>query len=57
MSMHPMVDTRPLAITQGDACGIGPETIARAVAMGATGAALPRGHLGRQTKNYRSNRR
>ena len=29
-----------LAITQGDPCGIGPETIARAVAAGTTGAAV-----------------
>ena len=37
---------RLLAITQGDACGIGPETIARAVAQGATGPALVVGHAG-----------
>ncbi|NDG41149.1 MAG: 4-hydroxythreonine-4-phosphate dehydrogenase, partial [Betaproteobacteria bacterium] len=29
-----------LALTMGDPCGIGPETIARAVAARATGAAL-----------------
>ena len=34
-----------LALTMGDACGIGPETIARAVAAGATGPAVVIGDL------------
>jgi len=37
-----MIDSAPglLAITMGDPCGIGPETIAKAVAAGATGPAV-----------------
>ena len=35
-----------IAITQGDPCGIGPETIARAVAAGVTGLALVVGDVG-----------
>ncbi len=46
MKHSPKTDRRLLAITQGDACGIGPETIARAVALGATGPALVVGDVG-----------
>lgn len=34
------MDTRPLLLTMGDACGIGPETIVKAFADGALGPAL-----------------
>ena len=37
---HSADKTSLLALTMGDACGIGPETLARAVAAGATGRAL-----------------
>jgi 4-hydroxythreonine-4-phosphate dehydrogenase len=37
---HAAAHDAPLALTMGDACGIGPETLARAVAAGATGRAL-----------------
>lgn len=37
---HPADKATLLALTMGDACGIGPETLARAVAAGATGPAL-----------------
>ena len=40
MSDTPHPKPRLLAITQGDACGIGPETIARTVALRATGPAV-----------------
>ena len=40
MSDRASANQRLLAITQGDPCGIGPETIARAVALRATGPAL-----------------
>ena len=40
MSDRSSAHRRLLAITQGDPCGIGPETIARAVALRATGPAL-----------------
>jgi 4-hydroxythreonine-4-phosphate dehydrogenase len=39
-SRHPADPAALLALTMGDACGIGPETLARAVAAGATGRAL-----------------
>ena len=40
MSDRSSANHRLLAITQGDPCGIGPETIARAVALRATGPAV-----------------
>ena len=40
MTATPAAAQGLLAITQGDPCGIGPETIARAVALRATGPAL-----------------
>ena len=40
MTSQPQPDPALIAITQGDPCGIGPETIARAVAARATGPAV-----------------